>query len=105
MPLVLAPVELILLLVRVLNELEERRTPLVKPITIQFLTVTPVLPDKNIPLPEPFPVMLWPLQSSVTLSAPMYRAVPSHDKSSVRIVSDVNVSPHKEVKISAYMLK
>lgn len=55
---------------------------------MQLLTVTPVLPSRRMPVPEPDPVMVWPAPSRVMPSAPMMM-LPMW--SSVRVVSSVMV--------------
>ena len=58
------------LLVRVLSLELSRVIPISKPVTLQFLTVTPVLPLRRMPVPKPDPITLKPAQSRVMLSAP-----------------------------------
>ncbi len=62
--------ELAVLPVRVLPLEASSLIPTLKPVTLQFFTVTPDLDTRLMPLDEPDPVMVCWLQSRVMLSAP-----------------------------------
>jgi hypothetical protein len=86
------PLELAVLFEMVLLELEEREIPLLNPLMTQFLTVTPVLPPIDTPIPEePGPVILCPAQSKVILLAPTTMAVDGQTISESSVVSVVIV--------------
>ena len=69
-------------------ELELRKMPLVNCVMTQFLIVTPVLPDREIPLLVFAPVMLNPAQSNVIPS--LVICIPSV-KSSVKVQVEASV--------------
>ena len=69
--------------VRVLSLELKSKIPLKKPVTLQSLTVTPVLPLRRMPVPEPDPITSKLAQSRVMLSA-IIMLVPL--QSAVRVV-------------------
>src|SRR5437588_705072 len=76
--------------------------PALKPTTLQFFTVTAVLPIRVIPVfKRPLPLMVCPAQLSVIPSAPMLSPSPEQGPMlAVRVVDAVIVEP--QAGVAAY---
>ena len=82
--------------VRVLLEELVSRKPNKNPVTLQFLTVTPDIPVRVIPVEPPVPLLIvYPAQSSVMPLAPMTSPFPEQGPMPpLRVVLVVIVEPH-----------